>query len=93
MTQVYDQYTPPHPSSNEFIIEFMSDLIPRNNRGVQDFSRVIRSQMPESLPLDYQLIAKSFPDLEARTYYMKADLDFQVFPQFFIMHFLTNYPE
>jgi len=87
------EYTPPQPSSNEFIIEFMSDLIPRNNGAAQDLSRLIRSRMPGSLPSDYQLIAKSFPDLEGRTYYMKADLAFQVLPQFFMMHFLTNYPE
>ena len=87
------EYYPLSPPSNEFIIEFMSDLIPRNNGAAQDFIRLIHSQMPVSLPLDYQLIAKSRPELEERTYYMKAGLEFQVFPQFFMMHFVTNHPE
>jgi hypothetical protein len=87
------EYTPPNPPSDEIIIEFMSDFIPRNNNASQDFSQLFRSQMPSLLPYDYQLIPKSFPEFEEKTYHIKDDLKFQVFPQFFMMHFQTNYPE
>ncbi|NVM55061.1 MAG: hypothetical protein HWN66_15250, partial [Candidatus Helarchaeota archaeon] len=81
------------PTSNDFIIEFMSDLIPRKKISTQDLVKLLQSRILGPLPEDYQLVAKSLAEFEQKKYYIKENMEFQVVPQLFMMHFQTNYPE
>jgi hypothetical protein len=89
---LYD-YQCPYPSLPEFILEFMSDYIPRKVISGQALANLIQSRIPQPLPPDYQLTIKSLPDFEKKKYYLKNGMEFQAIPQFFMLHFHTNYPE
>ncbi|HUY00386.1 MAG TPA: hypothetical protein VMV49_12570 [Candidatus Deferrimicrobium sp.] len=81
------------PSSNEFLIEFMGDFIPRKKSRSKDIIHHILTRLSPVLPPDYHLQARSIPMMETKRYYIKKDMEFEVIPQFFMMHLQTNYPE
>ncbi|NVM29409.1 MAG: hypothetical protein HWN65_11265 [Candidatus Helarchaeota archaeon] len=81
------------PTSKDFIIEFMSDLIPRKKISTQGLVKLLQSRIPGPPPRDYQLVTKSLAEFEQKKYYIKENMEFQVVPQSFMMHFQTNYPE
>jgi len=87
------EYHCPYPTSNDFILEFMSDYIPRKTTSGQALANLIRSHISRSLPPDYQLSVESLSDFEKKKYYLRQGMKFQAIPQFFMLHFHTNYPE
>ena len=80
-------------SSNEFVVEFMSDFIPRKKFSIPAFLKYIQTHLPQPLPQDYRLDVQSLPDIEEKQYYIKKGMQFQVIPQFFLIQLKTNYPE
>ncbi len=90
--QVYE-FQCPYPTSKDFILEFMSDFIPRKKISSQGLITFIQSRIPASLPPDYQLTLQSLSDFETKKYYIKKNLELQAIPQFFMVHCQTNYPE
>ncbi len=83
----------PVPTSNEFIVEFMSDLVPRKKLNTQGLIELLQSRISDPLPEDYQLKAKSLVEFERKKYYIKKNMEFQVVPQSLMVHFRTNYPK
>ncbi len=86
-------YNSSEQASNDFIIEFMSDLIPRKKINTQGLIQLLQSQLPSSIPSDYQLVANSQAEFEEKKYYIKENMEFQVIPQLFMMQLQTNYPK
>ncbi len=87
------EYAYPVPTSKNFIVEFMSDLVPRKKINTKGLVQLLRSQIPDPLPEDYQLETKSLAELEHKKYYIKENMEFQVVPQRSMIHLQTNYPE
>ncbi len=81
------------PTTDEFIVEFMSDLIPRKKLTTHGLVQLLQSKIPDLLPKDYQLEAKSLVEFEQKKYYIKKGMKFQVIPQSLMVHFRTNHPE
>lgn len=87
------QYDCSAPTSPNFMIEFMSDFIPRKRLTAEDLTKFLQSLIPVSLPPDYELTYRSLPTFEEKQYWIKKNMEFQVVPQFFLMHLETNHPE
>jgi hypothetical protein len=87
------EYKSSSPETNDFILEFRSDFIPRKRLSDDDLPRILSAQIPVSLPPDYKLTLESLPEFEQKRYYIKEDMEFQVIPQFFMVHLQSNYPE
>jgi hypothetical protein len=91
-SEMYDLPNEPI-NSTDFLIEFISDCIPKKYFSPDYLTAAIKNQLKFVVPDDFKISFKSIPDITRRRYYIKDDLEFNVIPQFFMLHCHTNNPE
>jgi hypothetical protein len=91
-SEMYDLPNEPINSA-DFLIEFISDCIPKKYFTPDYLTAAIKNQSEISIADDFKISFKSLPDTTRRKYYIKDDLEFNVIPQFFMLHCHTNNPE
>ncbi|TFF85391.1 MAG: hypothetical protein EU551_04110, partial [Promethearchaeota archaeon] len=80
-SKMYDLPNKPINSA-DFLIEFISDFIPKKYFTPDYLTAAIKNQLKFAVPDDFKISFKSLPDITRRRYYIKDDLEFNVIPQF-----------